>query len=234
MNDVPAIEVRRVSKLFGAVVALRQLELTFARGTATILAGHNGAGKSTLLSILSSLMKPTTGVVHVVGAQGALSGADLRRTIGFAPEQALAYAELTGRENLLFFARAFGLSGPESVADRWLEEFRLTAVADRAAGGYSQGERRRLGLARALLHEPSVLLLDEPSAGLDVEGVRHLVDLLEAQRRAGVTLLVSTHDAWLASELGERVVLLHRGAVMVDRAGPSSPEQWRELLGGAV
>jgi ABC-type multidrug transport system ATPase subunit len=234
MTDVPAIEVRRLSKLFGSVVALRQLELTFARGSATILAGHNGAGKSTLLSILSSLMKPTTGTVQVMGGEGALCDAALRRSIGFAPEQPLAYAELTGRENLLFYARAFGLSAPESTVGRWLEEFRLTAVADRAVGGYSQGERRRLGLARALLHEPAVLLLDEPSAGLDVEGVRHLLDLLESQRRAGVTMVVSTHDTWLASELGERVVLLHRGAVMVDRVGPSSPQEWRELLGGAV
>lgn len=225
------VELKRVSKVFGNVVALRNISLTVRAGETVVLAGHNGAGKSTLLSVLATLIRPTSGEVLFDGQPAAALGAELRATIGFAAEQPLGYAELTGRENVVFQAKAHRLSRPTERADEVIEALGLAALADRSAGGYSQGELRRLALARALVHSPRMLLLDEPTSGLDVMGATTLVELIRARGTEDAVSLISTHDPWLGAQIGQRVVTLARGEVSRDRSAPDGVEAWRELLG---
>lgn len=225
------VELIGVSKVFGSVVALRRVSLEVRAGETVILAGHNGAGKSTLLSVLATLIRPTSGEVLFDGQPPAALGAELRATIGFAAEQPLGYAELTGRENVVLQAKAHRLPNPGERAEEMIEALGLAALADRPAGGYSQGELRRLALARALVHSPRMLLLDEPTSGLDVMGATTLVELIRDQNTSGTVMLISTHDPWLGAQIGQRVVTLARGEVSRDQSAPDGVEAWRELLG---
>lgn len=229
--DIESIELRRVSKVFGSVVALRPTTTRFEAGETTILTGHNGAGKSTLLSIVATLMRPTTGDVLYDGRSAKDLGASLRAQLGFAAALPFSYAELTGRENILLQARAQGLREPPAEAQRVVEVLGLERLADRLTAGYSQGELRRLALARALIHRPRILLLDEPTAGLDTAGAERLVELLREHARGGAILLIATHDPWLGAQLGRRAVQLRRGKLVKDHAAPDGVEAWRGVLG---
>lgn len=229
--DIESIELRKVSKVFGSVVALRPTSTHFAAGETTILTGHNGAGKSTLLSIMATLMRPTTGEVLYGGRRAGELGARLRAQLGFAAALSFSYAELTGRENITLQARAHGLKDPRREAERVIEVLGLERLADRPAAGYSEGELRRLALARALIHQPRILLLDEPTSGLDTGGAERLVELLREQAEAGAILIISTHDPWLGSMLGRRLVQLRRGKLVSDGEAPEGVEAWRSTLG---
>lgn len=226
------VELRQASKVFGAVVALRGASLAFESGKITALVGHNGAGKSTLLSLLATLTSPTTGEILYGGHFARDLGGALRASIGLASDQPMGYGELTGRENVLLQARLHHLSTPLHRVDELIEALGLAPLADRPMAGYSQGERRRVGLARALVHRPHLLLLDEPSAGLDARGAELLVELLRSRREAGAIVVLATHDPLLGAALADRVAALRRGQVVFDDAAPSGEPGWRELLGG--
>jgi len=240
-GEVQTVELRGVSKVFGPVVALRATDLTFEAGQTTMLVGHNGAGKSTLLALLATLLRPTTGNVLFDGKPAARLGPALRRSIGFAAEQPLGYAELTGRENVMLQARAQHLDDGVAKADAILDALGLEPLADRVASGYSQGELRRLGLARALIHEPQLLLLDEPTSGLDLQGAARLVELIGERADSGANVIISTHDPWLGAAVGQRIVALQHGEVTDDGPAPTGDEgesgqrrklsEWRRLLG---
>jgi ABC-type multidrug transport system ATPase subunit len=228
---VESIELRKVSKIFGSVVALKPTSLRFEAGRTTILAGHNGAGKSTLLSIVATLMRPTTGEVLYGGESSERLGAALRAQLGFAADVPFSYGDLTGRENITLQAQAHRLREPRDKAQRLIDVLGLQRLADRPVAGYSQGELRRLSLARALIHEPRLLLLDEPTSGLDVGGAERLVELLEGAAASGTVIVISTHDPWLGAQLGRRVVILERGKLLVDGEAPSGVGAWRRFLG---
>ena len=195
-RTISAIQVRGLSKRYGRQRALAAVDLRFQTGTACALLGANGAGKSTLLGILSTLVRPTSGEVLYDTANGdKLSGPALRAQIGVLAHSSFLYPGLTARENLQFFARLYGANDGADTVAKALDEVGLERPAwDRPVSGYSRGMIQRLSLARALLHRPRVLLLDEPFTGLDKQGASALANRLAQLPREGVLLIVVSHD----------------------------------------
>jgi heme exporter protein A len=219
------VETRGLTKVYGRQRALgapsHGIDLTFEAGQVTALLGPNGAGKSTLVSILATLITPTSGEVLYGGR--ALDE-DLRGAIGVIAHESLCYADLSGRENLEFFARLYGVAEPKKRAAEMIERVGLAHACDRAARTYSRGMMQRLAVGRALIHRPSVLLCDEPFTGLDRAGVELLGQLLGEERAGGALLLVVTHDFDAIAALVDRVVVLQKGRVAHDGPAPAARE----------
>ena len=210
------LRVEGVRKRFGASLALDRVDLTIAAGTHVLLAGANGAGKTTLLRLLAGLTGPTEGRIRLDGDDPRRSRAR-RCRLGLLSHQTLLYDDLTAAENLAFFANLYGASpaAPEVA----LERVGLSAQARSRVGGFSRGMKQRLALARATLHEPEVLLLDEPFTGLDRRSSRALSTHLmrRAESRQTTSVLV-THKVEEAAELANRVVVLRSGLVACDES----------------
>jgi heme exporter protein A len=212
----PAVEAEGLEKRFGAVTALRGVDLDVPRGALLAVLGPNGAGKSTLLRLLAGLARPTAGRLRV--GSPARDRREARRRVGYVGHATLLYPALTARENLRFAARLYGVADPAPVVERLLAEQDLGGVADRRAGALSQGQARRLSIARALVHDPEIVLLDEPFAGLDRAGAGRLAARLAALRAGGRTSVLATHDLARAAELADFALVLREGRV-VHRAG---------------
>jgi ABC-2 type transport system ATP-binding protein len=243
----PAIETHQLSRTFRepgrlfrrstspATVALDGLTLAVQPGECVALVGPNGAGKSTLLRVLSTVVSPTSGTAFVNGIDVAREPARVRRSVGvMTGDDRSFFWRLTGLENLTFFAELQGLSTAEarSRASELLDALGLAAAAGRRFSGYSTGMRQRLGLARALLHRPSILLLDEPTANLDLEHRGQVLDLLRPILAIGdTTALIASHDAGLAVTLADRVVRLEHGR-LVTTSAPREPQCYRLQVRG--
>lgn len=195
------IEVQHVEKRYGDVQAVAGVDLHVASGQVFGLIGHNGAGKSTLFKMMLGLTAPTAGEIHIDGQ--AVHGAGfraVRRQIGYLPENVVFYDNLSGLETLQFFARLKGVDPAQ--CGPMLERVGLAQAADRRVKGYSKGMRQRLGFAQALLGKPRLLFLDEPTTGLDPEGIRDFYRILADMRQTGTTVLLTSH---ILSEIQERV-----------------------------
>jgi heme exporter protein A len=201
-------EAHALEKHFGPLVALRPLDLAIPRGTTLALLGPNGAGKSTLLRLLAGLARPSGGRLAVGGA--SVGRTERRRRVGLLGHATFLYPALTARENLLLAARLWGLPDGAARAARWLAELDLEAVADRRVGSFSRGTAQRLAIARALLHDPPVVLLDEPFTGLDPRAAARLADGLGRLRGARTSVLV-THELGRAAELADAALVLVAG-----------------------
>lgn len=213
----PALETRALTRRFADVLAVDRLDLTVARGEFFGLLGSNGAGKSTMIKMMTTLLPPTDGSARVVGFDVCRQAREVRRRIGYVPQMVSADAGLTGRENLVLFARLYHVPREER-ADRVtgaLEFMALGDVADRLVKTYSGGMIRRLEIAQALLHRPAVVFLDEPTVGLDPVA-RHAVwdRLRELRARFGTTVLLTTHDMEEADALCERMAIMHHGHIV--------------------
>lgn len=207
------VSLQNVSVRFGRVHALRDVSVSVARGETTMLVGPNGAGKSTLLHVLLGLVRPERGELRVDGAPRAVDN-DFKRRVGYLPE-AVAFPEnLTGRQVLRFFARARGVD--RRRVDEVLGRVGLSQSGGRAVRGYSRGMRQRLGLAQAILAGPELLILDEPTGGLDQEGLSVLWSVLADWRESERMTLISSHDLALLERRITRMCVLDEGRVVTD------------------
>jgi heme exporter protein A len=218
--SAPLLEATDLEFRFGVRPVLRGLSLRLQRGESMALFGPNGAGKTTLLRILASLLKPLRGRIAVDG--GLLEGRRERRRwrgrIGFLSHHSMLYERLTGRENLLFFARMYGAPDAGARCDRWFERLGLSGREDDLVGGYSRGMQQRLALARAVVHDPDLLLLDEPFSGLDPEAAAGLSALLREWSAGGRTILFTSHDLRSGFAAAGRVGILAGGALAYQAA----------------
>jgi heme exporter protein A len=206
----PVVAATGLSKRFGALLALADVSLAVEREHVLALLGPNGAGKSTLLRILAGLAKPSAG--ELVFANGATQRS-ARGAVGYIGHATFLYPSLTARENLLFAARLHGVAKPRERAAALLAELDLEAVAERSAGSFSRGLAQRLSIARALVHDPTLVLLDEPFTGLDPVSADRLAARIESLRAAGRALVLVTHDLARAAALADRALVLVDGRV---------------------
>jgi sodium transport system ATP-binding protein len=223
------IVVEALRKRFGAVQALHDVSFTAADGRITGLLGHNGAGKSTALRILSTTIKADAGKAMVNGHDCAAESLQVRRSLGVLPHTSGLYANLTGRENIEYYGRLHGLAQPalQEASAAMIERLGLSAVIDRRSKGYSQGERLKVALARALIHRPRTVILDEPTNGLDVNAVRMLRELIRELRASGCCVLFSSHVMQEVAALCDDIVIIAHGRVVVS----GTPEEILAALG---
>ncbi len=212
MTETAAIiSVHNLIKQFGRFAALRGVSAEFAAGRFHVILGDNGAGKTTLLRALAGLAHPTRGAVSVLGK----SPRQACRDIGYMAHPSLLYDEMSGMENLKYFARLYGISGDEPCAQA-ICAVRLDPALARPVGQYSQGMRQRMSLARAILHDPKILFLDEPFSNVDVHSAQEMVRLLKGMRDAGKTIFVVTHQAALVEGVADEFIWMQAGQI-VDR-----------------
>jgi sodium transport system ATP-binding protein len=210
------IEARNLRKQFGSVVAVQDVSLRAMDGRITGLLGPNGAGKSTSLRILFTVLRPDAGDALIDEVSVIRSPLEARRRMGVLPHGAGIYPHLTARENILYFGRLHGLprAERETRADELIELLEMRDFAHRFAKGFSQGQRLKTALARALVHRPRNVLLDEPTNGLDVMAVRNLRGLLERLRDEGHCVLFSSHVMQEVAALCDEIVVIARGSVV--------------------
>jgi len=201
---------------YQSVVAVRDLDLRIEPGEVYGLLGPNGSGKSTTLKIILGLVSPTRGQTEIFGRDSSL--VESREAVGFLPENPYFYKYLTGEETLRFFGKLCGLSGARlrERADQLLELVGLTNARDRRLSTYSKGMLQRIGLAQALIHEPKLLVLDEPTAGVDPAGSRDIPNLIVDLKRRGITVLLSSHLLAQAQEICDRVGILADGVLVCE------------------
>ncbi len=230
--DFSEISVVNVSRRYGRRRALARANLTCRAGEIVGLFGPNGAGKSTLLGVISTLTRPTEGEVRFGGRLASELGDGLRGRIGVLGHDLYLYGDLTARENLEFFGRLHGLPDVDLRVARGLEAARLSDRANDRTSAFSRGLRQRLALARALLHDPRLVLLDEPFTGLDDDSVNLLSERLLALKAAGVIVVMATHDFETADGVVDRPVCLRDGRLRVLEPGPGRiRDRYRAALG---
>jgi ABC-2 type transport system ATP-binding protein len=207
------IEFDHVSRTYGLKTAVADLSLAIPRGELFALLGPNGAGKTTSIKMLVGLLHPSRGSIRICGHDVVADPRAAHLHVGYVPDEPCLYDKLTGREFLWFIADMFGM--PRHLArgriDREIECFELGEFADDLAESYSLGMKQRLVFAASLLHDPDVLVLDEPMVGLDPRSVRIVKDLLEARTSEGMTVFMSTHTLAMAEEMADRVGIMVRG-----------------------
>jgi ABC-2 type transport system ATP-binding protein len=222
------LEVRDVVKRYGETVALGGVSLAVQHGELFGLLGPNGAGKTTLMSILAGLIEPDQGSVSLFGEPFRRSSRNLRRLVGIAPQDLAIYPELTARENLAFFGRLYGLDGGDlnNRVNEMLAAVGLTDRADDRAGTFSGGMKRRLNLAVAVVHRPQLLLLDEPTTGVDPQSRNHIFEHVKALNAAGLTVIYTSHYLEEVQTLCTRIAILDGGEL---RACDTLPNLLRKL-----
>ena len=218
----PAIEIKGLSKAFGRTQVLRNLDLEVPWGQVLTILGPNGSGKTTLIKVLATLTRPDEGEVRFAGADVSRLGQRTRRITGVVTHDPLLYDELTGYENLKFVCRMFGLDRTDDRIASVAEELGVTARLGQKAGTLSHGLRKRFSIARALLHEPSILLMDEPDSGLDQEALAMLDAVITDRTHPTRTVVMTTHNLERGLALGQRLVILAGGAIAFEETmGPS-------------
>ena len=232
MFDFDHLVIDDVSRFYGRRRALSHVSLIVRTGELVALVGPNGAGKSTLLGLLATLVRPSRGSIRYGTRTADDGGGDLRAQIGFLSHDLQIYAELTARENLEFFAGLYGMADPAREARDALERAGLTSRADDLVHGYSRGMRQRLALERTLLHQPRLVLLDEPFTGLDETSANALSDRLRRLQREQRIVLLATHDLDVVEGLVDRAVMLQVGRLVeLGHDGGSLRERYGMALG---
>lgn len=225
------IELIHLVKTFGHLVAVNDVTLTIPRGEFFAMLGPNAAGKTTTLKVLAGLMKPTRGAARVCGFDVQEESLEARRRLAFVPDFPFLYEKLTPWEFFRFTGQVFRMAEAriQTGVEALVARFNLGEFVRKPIEGLSHGTRQRVAMVSALLHEPEVLVIDEPMVGLDPHHARVLKDVLKERARAGVTVLVSTHQLSLAEEMADRIGIMHQGRLVAVGA----PETLRRESGGA-
>ncbi len=213
----PIIEIRGLTKKYDGVVAVNDLNLSIEAGEVFGLLGPNGAGKTTTTLMLLGLTEPTAGSASIAGFDCSRQSIAVKRVVGYLPDSVGFYPELTGRENLRFTGRLNGLSDQtcELRIEALLERVGMTYAADRKAGTYSRGMRQRLGIADVLMKDPQVIIMDEPTLGIDPEGMRELISLIrKLSTEDGRTILISSHQLYQIQQICDRVGIFVSGELI--------------------
>jgi ABC-type multidrug transport system ATPase subunit len=227
-NIVPVVTVNDLVKQFGRFAALRGVNAEFDAGKFHVILGDNGAGKTTLLRALAGLAHPTRGTISILGKNPH----DACSEIGYMAHPSLLYDEMSGMENLRYFARLYDIAG-DGRCEQVIRSVGLDPELARPVGQYSQGMRQRMSLARALLHDPKILLLDEPFSNVDVHSAREMVGLLKNMRDAGKTIFVVTHQAQLLEGVADEFIWMQAGQI-VDRTNHFDPDRFDSDRGRAA
>ena len=214
-SSYPIIQVRDLRKDFGYLQALSGVSFDLNKGEFLTIFGPNGAGKTTLIKVLAGLTRPTSGSAHIDGFDALESNAELRSQIGVISHTTCLYPDLTAVENLLFYAKLYGLDDPEKRADESIREAGLQLRRHDPVRTYSRGMQQRMAIARATLHDPSVLFLDEPFTGLDLRATNALKDHLHNLHTGKRTIIMTTHDMSCGLELCDRVAIQNKGRFLL-------------------
>ena len=250
----PAITVENLDKRFGDIHAVNSVSFTVKQGEIFSLLGPNGAGKSTTISMISGLLPPDEGDAHILGHSITQNGAEAKACTGVVPQEIALYEDLTARENLVFWGKMYGLRGQE-LQQRVNEVLAMIGLADRQKDRvekYSGGMKRRVNIGLALLHKPAVIIMDEPTVGIDPQSRRHILDGVKDLQAEGATILYTTHYMEEAQELSDHIAIMDEGRIIAngthnelvrlvgsqDRidlqlSAPSEPllAQWRDIPG---
>jgi heme exporter protein A len=228
-----AVEVAGVSRTFGRRRAVDGVDLALQPGDCLALFGPNGAGKTTLLRVIAGLLRPTKGTVHVEGS--SVHDAAVRRHIGLISHQSMLYRALTARENVEFAAKLYGLPDPANAAKRALERMRILDRRDTPVRSLSRGLQQRVSIARAIVHEPSVVLLDEPYTGLDAAGGAALTEMLQLLRAAHAALILVTHNLDEGLAVASRAAVMLAGRIVrIDESGAVDAQEYQAMYRALV
>jgi ABC-2 type transport system ATP-binding protein len=215
MSDGPAIRLTHVSKKYGQFPAVRDLSLEIYAGQIFGFVGPNGAGKTTTIRMITGLAYPSEGSIEIKGYSYRKDGLKIKQVLGYIPDRPYLYEKLTGREYLEFMRGIFSINGNSANGiDQCLSIFDLDQWADELVESYSHGMKQRLAFAAALLHEPEVLVIDEPMVGLDPKGVRLIKDLLKQLAARNVTIFLSTHNLEMAEQVCHDIGIIHEGQLI--------------------
>lgn len=215
MSTESIIRTRGLSMRYGGNYALKNVNLEIATGEIFGLLGHNGAGKTTTVSIITTLLKPSLGSAEVCGLDTLRDSRDVRRQIGYLPENVELYESLTLKENLLYFARLSGVAEPDRRIEDVLQFLDFTTCMDKKLSTFSKGMRQRAGIAQAILHRPRVLFLDEPASGLDPQGVIALRQNIQSlNREMGMTIFMNTHSLSEVTKTCTNIGILRQGELL--------------------
>jgi ABC-2 type transport system ATP-binding protein len=210
------IDIKGLTKFYGSLAALKELNLHIGPGEIFGFIGPNGAGKTTTIKMLAGLLIPTAGTARVAGFDIQAQPEEAKRRIGYIPDRPYLYEKLSGRDFFTFVGDLFGIDRAEQARrlNHYFDLFKLRGAADQFIENYSHGMRQKLVFATALMHEPAVLIVDEPMVGLDPQSARTIKTLLREQARAGKTLFLSTHTLSVAEELADRIGVIHHGRIL--------------------
>ena len=214
------VEVERVSLAYGATRALAGVTVAFDAGTVSTIEGPNGAGKSSLLNVLATLARPNAGAVRYGEYELPDDRSQIRPAIGLVAHEALVYPDLSARESLTLYARWYRVSSPSAAIERVIDAYALSSFVDKPARVLSRGQLQRVWLARAMVHEPTMLLFDEPTTGLDHASTERVATAIDDAKKRGCIVIVVTHDRPLAERVADRRVFIARGKV--ERTEPST------------
>ncbi len=212
----PAIKVQGLTKSFGTRQALRGIDLEIESGKSVVIFGPNGAGKTTLIRILATIMNPSSGAILVDGLDLKSNAGEIRRKIGIVTHQTLLYNNLTAYENLEFYGRMFDVPELKKRIGELVSLVGMTARLHDRVGTLSRGMQQRISIARALLHKPTLLLMDEPETGLDQEAIPLIWDPVPDENGRKRTVILTTHNMERGFELGERLLILDKGKIVYD------------------
>ncbi|MDR7237063.1 ABC transporter ATP-binding protein [Neobacillus drentensis] len=210
------IEIKKLTKQADNKLILRGVDLSIKKGETVAILGPNGAGKSTLLKVLATLIKPTSGVIKVNGMDLKKNHIEIKKIMGYLPHSSLLYDHYTPLENLIFFGNIYGVKNVEQRAIALVKEVGLSFFLNEPVKNFSRGMIQRIAIARAIVHEPEILLLDEPHTGLDQGAIMILNNVILSMKAKGTTTLMVTHDFKQAAEICDRIIIVKNGKIVDD------------------